>query len=362
MSRSTSWGRALRCGAAIGLVAFGSVGGVLVAPVRAGASSSVSVGAMGWWGSQPNAPGGLPVPTSTVPANAVAVGAQSGTGDKVAAVAVTLDVTPGATVDALLLRLTEASEQSTPAAPGASFGVAPKNDQGVNESPSGTSIAGVVACPITSPWTPARAGALAQAPTADCSLAKVSAQRSTGTGTWGFDLLPMAQLWTRTSSPLAPLGVLIQENVDAPRTFQVSYFDTTVSGAVTLSASITEPSTETTDETPTLVTDAGLGAPLAFDLSGFNAAPVALPPLPAPVVTTRNADASIPKAVRLRADLYGNLPFLLVVLVPLSLLVALLMSYTLGPAGQPVSVTRGGAVSRALGRRANPAGEGGEPS
>src|SRR5579884_1305962 len=152
-------GRAHRRAAFLGLplliIASGS-------PARAADGRPGVATQSGWWnrlqGPADGEPSGNPVrplvpaaPSSgTVPSDAIAVSAGGGQVDKVAAVGVDPQLTGGAGVEAVWLRLVE-----SPAG-------------GANVGAEG---AAVLACPATAPWGPGNNAAWQDRPGADCGLA-----------------------------------------------------------------------------------------------------------------------------------------------------------------------------------------------
>jgi hypothetical protein len=323
-----------------------AVAGWAVAP--AGADEAI-VSQDGWWnrlqGPQSNEPanplrpaiGPLISAPNTVPANAIAVGAQGGEPDKVAAVGLVLDAPEGALADKLILRLKEA----------------PGNGANVNAG-----SAKISACPITSFWAGAKNGNFADRPTCDDSQAVAGVREPEGT--WTFDLTLIAMSWLDPTSDLQQNGVLLVESVDAPQSFQISFLDSASGGITTELATIGggfsgSGDFELSDE-PVFGDDSSFGdtATMTFD-DGGSFSSTALPTTTTPT-TARAAgqDGQVASPV-LRAQpvgktkLFGNLPLATLLLVPLALAIAAALAFLLGPAGQPAATRRReGGVSRAL--------------
>ena len=316
----------------------------------AGDGSGATASREGWW----SATAGLP---SSVPDKALAVGAQLGAADKVAALGLAVSLAPGARLDGLALAVREAAE------PGAN--VNPDNG------------AAITACPITSEWSPARNAPLAAAPRANCDLGRADGARSPD-GTWRFDLTALGKLWTTS---LAQHGVLLMEKVDAPATFQLSFegISSTTGVRVELRTSdgrgpaaadalpAASAGTQGAPSPPSAAAGGGATPGLSLDTplplagppgtggagTGGSAPPVTASPAP---TVGQGQPVSDPQ-------LWGNLPPATALLVPVVLGFGLLVCHTLGPAGDPpVSSRRQGAVSRALSPPAvgSPASPGGE--
>jgi hypothetical protein len=283
--------------------------------------------------------GVIPAP-STVPANAIAVGALLGEPDKVAAVGFILEAPPDAFADALVLTLKEVP------------------DANANVNVGGAAI---VACPITSFWAGVRNGEFRTRPTCD------EAQSVTGTraatGIWTFDLTLMALGWLDSSTGLAQNGVLLQEAAAAPVSFQVSFGDISTGSVVTNFAATGGGFSASSDfeleDQPALAEEPAAGdtafaaAPsadsgLAGGASAATAAPVALPP-------PSGQAAVVASGIRATGEgsLFGNLSIAaLLLLALLTAGTALLLGLVLGPLAAPEAArVRSGGVSRALAAR-----------
>ncbi len=320
----------------VSLAALGS----LAAPALPQDEPRAAVTAKGWWGKVPIAPPlgfAPPLANPGVPQGAVAVSATAGENDKVAALALALEVPEGSTLEGLSLQLKEATD------PGAT--VLP--DQAV-----------IVACPITAPWEPAEGGDWEKRPQADCALAKVTGVRDPTSGVWSFDLMPMAERWLSRENPLPNQGVLLQGEVGATGTFQVSFSDPAKEGGLFVSGLPSVGVTETgggAEEAPPPEQESPVppppppaeGLPAAGGGVGSVQTLPASPgvgPSPSPRATAR----AIP-AGRAGIGLWEGLNPWWALGIPLALALALAASYTLGPeAARAASWRRRGPVARAL--------------
>jgi hypothetical protein len=348
---SYRYARAARFVAAMGI--FASALFLLFVPATAQTGASTAVFSNnGWWQKTPSAP---PAP---VPADAVAVAAEAGNPGKVAAFGMDVHVSTDETLVGLRLVLKES------ATPGAHF-PPPPPPQAPSEQPPAQVQTVIVACPITSIYTPEDGGPIANAPVADCDVARGDGVRKAD-GTWEFDITSIAELWT--SNALEQKGVLLVERVAAPVTFQVSYQD--LSTGTPLLELETEPvlddTTDTTeDTTPAVVEDTSSGSSggdegnffTAIASGGSGTADTAFgivetPPTTTPPAVATPIDETPPTQVVNRRPTKGTLPLATALLLPVALGLALVGGLVLGPAGDPATArTREGGLSRALARR-----------
>jgi len=313
-------------------------------------ATGATVDKLGWWHEKnvatdtPAAVVTVPAPPG-VPAGTLAVGALNGEPDKVAAIGIVPEAALGDTVSSFTLTVKEA------------------------EPPAGnvnTEAASITACPITGFWVPAENGTWDTRPTYDCDLASAPGVRD-AEGTWTFDLAPIAQVWLAPDSTVAADGVVLVEAVESPDGFQ-AVLDTSNEGAIVVSFSAT-PGTIDESGTDSGSFDDGFSAP---DLSagggsiGLDSPSLGLPnlggdtvvpPAPAPTAPPTEEDVSAPapqgrSIASTSPNVLGNLPPGVALLAGLLLALAGLMTYTLGPAGEPVVATRQRGVSRALAERA----------
>jgi hypothetical protein len=293
----------------------------------------------GWWNRfvGPAADGGPAPPivpaSPTVPATAVAVGSVAGQQDKVAAIAFEIAEASRLTRAALVLKEADAS--------------------GANSS---AAQATVYACPITPFWPDGqRNGRWVDRPSADC------ATRSNGTrasdGSWRFDLTAMRNRWQDAS---AQQGVLLSVDPSSgPGAFQVSFVDVRSGGARVEAvlapapdAPIAPPGGELV-VSPVTVSDAPISlvpVPVPADVA---------PPAPAPeIILARPAVGTSVAGGRNQGKVLGNIPGAGLLVVPLVVGLGLLVSFVLGPAGDPATQTsRHGSVSATLARRARRASQ-----
>lgn len=307
-------------------------------PSMAGAQdASTTTEKTGWWnryvGPAENGGPGLPVPPpSTVPPNAIAVGATNGTADKVAAIGFAVDVPDDLRLTELALVLTEATE------PGANV----RADS-----------AKVFACPVTAPWSEARNGRWIDRPTAECDLGVVAGERSAA-GSWFFDLTDLGALWLDDDSPLEQNGVALFVDAAQSANTQVSFRDDTAGGVFLSLETERAPAEQADAPAPQPAPEP---RPTVFSAPPFDPGPVDVPP-PAAVSTPEPEPAVLmtrpatSQGELREPNVLGNLPWGVALLVPLVLGTAALLSYSLGPAGEPdTASSRRGAVSRALARR-----------
>lgn len=310
-------------------------------------ATGATVDKVGWWHSKnvatstPAANVTVPPPPG-VPAGTLAVGAQNGEPDRIAAIGIVPEATTGDTVTSFTLSIKEAGPPAT----------------GFN----GTA-AKIVACPVTSFWVGGENGTWDTRPAYDCTLASAAGTRAAD-GTWTFDLLPIGQAWVDPVGSVAPDGVVLVEDVASPDTFQ-TVFATSGAGAITVALQF-EPGAPVDDGfgdgsfDPGSVDsgsfDSGAGS---FEVPDIGSGDIPVGGLPAPSVSTPGPGTTpqaekptAPRTVAYRSpNVLGNLPGGVAVLVPAFIVLLGLLTYSLGPAGEPVAVTRQRGVSRALAAR-----------
>lgn len=338
--------------------ATAAVGGLLlvgVATAEAGdgiSATGATVDKVGWWHernvatSTPASRVTVPPPPG-VPAGTLAVGAFNGEPDKIAAVGILPEATVGDTITSFTLTIKEA---------GAPAG-------GYNSA-----AAKIVACPITAFWVGGDNGTWDSRPTYDCNLAKAPGVRADD-GTWTFDLQAVGDVWVDPAGTVAADGVVLLEEVDSPESFQ-TVFATSGDGALVVSLAY-EPGTGTSDD-PLFEDDGSFGGDTgSFDDGSFDSGggfdvptigsgdiPVGgLPtpdvPTPTPGATPQDEAPPRPTTIAWRSpNVLGNMPGGVLVLLPAFLVLLGLLSYSLGPAGEPAVAARQRGVSRALAARA----------
>jgi hypothetical protein len=311
-------------------------------------ASGATVDKVGWWNkanAAPSNPAGVTVPAPpTIPKGSLAAGAQAGEPDKVTAIGILPDEQGEATVATFTLTLHETTSPGTQ----------------INGA-----AAKLVACPITSFWAGGENGPFDTVPEYDCTLAKAPGTRAPD-GTWSFDLLAIGQLWFDPLGTVTADGVVIVEEVDAPNAFQ-TVFSTANDGDITVVLQVT-PTGSSDDLLGGGFDDSAVGTDVgSFDSAGFDTGGGFVSPsigssdipvggLPAPAApTTGDAageDTASPTPVAARSTgMLDNLPGGLVLMIPLVIALLALLSFTLGPAGEPVPVVRERGVSRALAAR-----------
>jgi hypothetical protein len=325
---------------ALSLSAIVTTAGARAEPGDGIAASGASVDRVGWWHEKnvatetPAAVVTVPPPPG-VPAGTLAVGAINGEPDRIAAVGVLPEAQPGDTVTTFTLSIKEAAPPAANA---------------------NSASAGIVACPITTFWVAVENGTWVNRPEYDCDLASVSGTRADD-GTWTFDLLPIGQAWLDPTGSLTADGFVLVEDVESPSAFQ-TVFATEGEGAIVVTfestpgTGTTEPPLDTgtgtdgsfTDPGDFAVPDLGSGDAPVDDLPAADDAPTPTTEAAAPPVATPAASVG--------PNVLGNLPGGLVVAVPAFLVLMGLLSFSLGPAGEPVGATSQGGVSRALAARA----------
>lgn len=290
----------------------------------------------------------LPAP-STVPGNAIAVGAVGGDADKVAAVGIVLDAPIDALADTLKLTLKEST---------------------ANGANANAASAAIIACPITGFWAGAKNGNWADRPACDDTQAVRGTRAADGTWTW--DLALLASSWI--DGTLDQNGVLLVEAVDAPMGFQVSFddiasgrvglefttfgggfsgasdfaFDDTFADDQTFGETTFEDVQPTFDE-PAFTTTDDLSVPSTIAPASTGAGAARSPQVAQPVAALGGDPSRAGK-------LFGNWPLGVALLLVALIGGALGLSVLLGPstATAPATIRRtGGGVSRALAARAS---------
>jgi hypothetical protein len=305
-------------------------------------ATGATVDKVGWWSKSnvatetPAAIVTVPRPPS-IPAGTLAVGAQAGDESMLAAVGILPDAEQGDTVTAFTLVMKEMTS------PGAN----------VNSA-----AAKLAACPITAFWVGGENGLYANRPTFDCDAAKAPGARAAD-GTWTFDLLPIGTLWLDPFGTTAPDGVVIVEDAAAPDSFQVD-FATAEPGSITVTFQFTPGADDggalTGDTVPSFDGGGDISTP-SFEGPSIGSADIPVGGLPTPGETTTTAAPSptttaAPKKISSSAgEILGNMPGGLLLLFPAVFVLLGLLSFSLGPAGDPVTTIRQRGVSRALAAR-----------
>ncbi|MEX2292222.1 MAG: hypothetical protein WD691_00420 [Acidimicrobiales bacterium] len=322
---------------------------VAVAAAEAGdgiSATGASIDKVGWWhfaNFQTATPAAIVTvpPPPGVPAGTLAVGAAAGDPDRIAAIGILPDAQVGDSVTTFSLSIREAGS------PAAGFnGEAAK----------------ITACPITAFWVGGENGTWDTRPTYDCELASAEGVRADD-GTWTFDLLAVGRAWLDPGGSIAPDGVVLVEAVDAPEGFQ-TVFATSGEGAIVVTFAFT-PGAGNEPEPP--IDDGGAfdSGSDGFVAPAFGSPDIPVGGLPSPDIETPSAgetpQGAPPVEPRTIAhtgpNVLGNLPGGLVLMVPLFLGLLGLLTYSLGPAGEPVAATRQRGVSRALAARARVASD-----
>jgi hypothetical protein len=321
----TRWAR-------VAAVAFCGCAAILpVGPVQA---QEAVVPKDAWWNrfAGPQESTGLPAlplpPPSTVPADAIAVGALNGQVDKVAAVGLRIDVPAGMQIDELLLVLRLSDT------PGANVAA----DE-----------ARVFACPATSLWGTATNGDWINRPSADCDAGFAYGEFGTDGSLVSFDLTRMGPLWLDPSTGFEQNGVVLALDAEqSAENAQLSFLNVEsgrVDAFLVVSPAPTDPTPAPTprpSQAPAFIEEFIPGTPAR---PATTSAPAPTPaPTPQPVAQ-RSTGIRPP-------DLWGGLPWTVFLLVPLAAVLAVGTGMALGPAGEPTgSRVRKGAVTRALERR-----------
>ena len=316
-------------------------------------ATGATVDKVGWWhanNTATNTPTAVVTapPPPGVPAGTLAVGAFNGEPDRITAIGILPEAMTGDSITSFTLSIKEAG------APAAGFNGA---------------AAKVVACPITEFWVGGENGTWENRPEYDCNIAQAPGTRAED-GTWSFDLLPIGQLWTDPTGTIAADGIVLVEQVEAPEGFQ-TVFATSGDGALVVSLAF-EPGSGSADD-PFADSgafsdldgfDTGASGDSSFDTPAIGSGDITVGGLPSPDVATPTAGSTPQDAPPVapatiaseRPNVLGNLPGGLALAVPLFLVLLGLLSYSLGPAGEPATVaTRQGGVSRALAARARAA-------
>jgi hypothetical protein len=332
---------------AVGLVTFGAGVAIVGLPATAQTGGTTATfSKQGWW----RAPSPLP---SSVPATAIAVGAQGGNSNAEGALGLDFHLATDEGLESATLTLTE------DATPGATY--PPANTPAPPEGQPNPNAVAIGACPITTIWAPEQAGAFTNKPTADCEIARGDGVRKAD-GTWTFDITSLAELWD--SGVIEQNGILFVERVAAPATFQISFQGLTGTKPPQLEIATTfiESTTTTTETTEPFVEDTSGGGSDTNFFTQINDSAIGTTDTPLGIVDTPTtspptAAAASPAAtdgrIVNRRPTKGTLPLGLLLLVPLSLGLALMSGMVLGPAGDPAtSRRREGGLSRALNQRA----------
>lgn len=319
-------------------------------------ASGATVDKVGWWHSQNRATSTPAVIVTTppppgVPAGTLAVGALNGEADRLTAIGILPDASTGDTISSFTMTIKEA------AAPASGFNGA---------------AAKIVACPITAFWVGGENGTWDTRPSYDCTIASAAGERALD-GTWSFDLLAIGQAWVDPNGILAADGVVLVEDVASPEAFQ-TVFATSGDGAIVVTIA-SEPGADRTDggfddfPVDDFGTDAGLsGGTDGFSSPSFDSGGVGVGGLPAPDVSTPAAGdtpqtPAPPRPIAIgKPNVLGNLPGGLALAVPLFVVLLGLLTYSLGPAGEPAAATRQRGVSRALAARSGADGTHRPPS
>lgn len=311
-------------------------------------ATGATVDKVGWWHSSnmttstPAANVTLPPPPG-VPAGTLAVGALNGEPDRLAAVGILPEAAAGDSITAFTMTIKESGP------PAAGFNGA---------------AAKISACPITTFWVGGENGAWDTRPTYDCELAKAAGTRSED-GTWTFDLQSIGAAWLDPAGTIAPDGIVLVEEVDSPEGFQ-TVFATSGEGALVVTLEVA-PSAGTDGGEPVAPVDGSGsfdggsfdGGSPSFETPAIGSGDIPVGGLPAPEVespaagtTPQDAAPSVSAPIASAGpDILGNLPGGLVLLVPAFLVLLGLLSYSLGPAGEPSAAARQRGVSRVLAAR-----------
>jgi hypothetical protein len=300
----------------------------------------------GWWNRlRPEAalPIGQPAPPPTpgVPPGSLVVSASVGDPDAIAAVGIDPESPDGAAVETFELTLREVA------------------DEGANLN---TTFAAVVACPITGFWIGGENAVWETRPDFDCSLGEAPGTRAED-GTWTFDLRAIGQQWS--DGAVDPEGVVIVEKVEPPTAFRTVFagLGDLAIGVRLVTSGGDEPDDPfgsgfgggTTGSGTGSGTSGGGGTSGGFrppSSTGTPTPPAAgAPTTTAPVADDETALPTVPIGTGPGSPLgtlqWWTWPMLLIVLG-----VALAAMFALGPLGEPVAVTSGRGVTRALEARA----------
>jgi hypothetical protein len=323
-------------------------------------TTGATIDKTGWWNrantttSSPAGPVTVPPPPG-VPEGDLVVGALEGEPSAVLAIGIQPDEGPGATVQRFTLQLTEDS------------------DAGGNQN---TDAAAIRACPITAFWAGGANGDWETRPTVDCEAASATGERDEN-GVWTFDLAPIGELWFDTFGTIRADGVRLEPVIDETPPFQAVFlggddidvvleadpapddedpfaapafedppsdagFNTGGSGdggSIFSPPVVAAPPTTSSFEVPTA--DVGTEPPPVTDHDGGGGGGETAAP--------RLVDSPAAESAASRAgDVFGNLSPLVLLGMLAFVGVLVVMSYWLGPAGQPVTTVRQRGVSRAL--------------
>lgn len=340
-------GRALLAMATAALAVGLFMGGALAEAGDGISASGATVDKVGWWHSQNSAtstPAAVVTtpPPPGVPAGTLAVGAVNGEPDRITAIGILPDASSGDTISSFTMTIKEAG------APASGFNGA---------------AAKIVACPIISFWVGGENGTWDTKPSYDCTIASAAGERALD-GTWSFDLLAIGQAWVDPDGGLAADGIVLVEDVASPEGFQ-TVFATSGEGAIVVTIA-SEPGSGTDGGFDDgAFSDVGSdgsfsGGTDGFSSPSFDGGGVGVGGLPAPDVSTpaagdtpQNAPPAMPRPIATsKPNVLGNFPGGLALAVPLFLVLLGLLTYSLGPAGEPAAATRQRGVSRALVARA----------
>lgn len=340
---------------------------VLVPAVARADATGATIDKTGWWNRAnmttptPAGPVAAPPPPG-IPEGDLVVGALRGEPSAVLAIGVQPDEAPGATVESFTLQVTEDPEA---------------------ESNQGTAGAAILACPITDFWAGGPNGDWETRPSVDCAAASAAGTRDDN-GVWTFDLTPIARVWFDPFGTIRADGVVLQPDLENTDPFQ-AVFQGGDAIEIDLQAEpgpaeedpfaspgIEDPpadagfNTGGSGDTGSIISPPVVTAPPSPTFDSPSSDPLASPETePAPIETGSDADvdetaaptvvdspATEPAASR-AGDLVGNLSPL--VFFGILAFVGMLgvMSYWLGPAGQPVTTIRQRGVSRVLEARAD---------
>lgn len=323
-------------------------------------ATGATIDKTGWWNranvTTPTPAGPVTVPPPPgIPEDGLVVGAVLDESTAVTAIGIQPDVGPGATVEQFTLRVTEDPDA---------------------EGNQGTDGAAIVACPIVDFWAGGANGDWETRPDVDCEAAAIAGTRD-DEGVWEFDLTPIGELWFDPFATIVADGVLLRPDLEETNPFQAVFLggdDIDVVFEAQPGAEGDDPFASPGFDDP-VPTDSGLSNNSGSD--GFASTPAVTSPPPGsfespnlsepadgateePASAGGDESASPPLAdspatepVSSRAgDLAGNLsPLVYLGLLAFAALLVV-MSYWLGPAGQPVTTVRQRGVSRALDARA----------
>ncbi|MCU1376424.1 MAG: hypothetical protein JWO68_3710 [Actinomycetia bacterium] len=303
-------------------------------------AGGVRADAEGWWNVGASTPATLPpspigalpsAPAPDVPDGSVPVATRLGQAARVGAIGFVVDAPKGSTVAKVVLHLKEAAAAGQ----------------------EGTGAA-VRACPISSFLVPESNGSPDNVPQENCDVAHADGVRAAD-GTWTFDLTAIAAAWLDPFGTIEPNGIRLDPVGDPPATFQVAftgYEDATIDADITAGAATTDP-----------FATGGSGGGFGGSTGGTDFAPPAVdvptvdtPTTTAPAPAGGKTQTAAPAGASRAGDTLGNWPVAVVLLAVAALALALLMGWSLGPAGRhrPDLARRQGGVGRALASRLAP--------